>query len=147
MIPMVESAATLEQCRRLVATAADSLGITTPPIGAMVELPEAVAAIDDLAAVSDFFSIGTNDLTASILGLGRRDPLLTPARLREPAVLDAVVRTVRAGREHGRTVSVCGDAASDPKLVPDLLDLGCRVLSVAPSMMDEIREAVRAHHA
>ncbi len=106
---------------------------------------EAIAAIDELAPVSDFFSIGTNDLTASILGLGRRDPLLTPARLREPAVLDAVARTVRAGREHGRSVSVCGDAASDPKLIPDLLDLGCRVLSVAPSMMDEIRAAVRAH--
>jgi phosphoenolpyruvate-protein kinase (PTS system EI component) len=40
---------------------------------------------------------------------------------------------------------VCGDAASDPKLVPDLLDLGCRVLSVAPSMMDEVRAAARAH--
>jgi multiphosphoryl transfer protein len=95
--------------------------------------------------VSDFLSIGTNDLTASILGLGRRDPSLTPARLREPAVLDAVARTIRAGHDHHRTVSVCGDAASDPKLVPDLLDLGCRVLSVAPSMMDEVRAAVRAH--
>jgi phosphoenolpyruvate-protein kinase (PTS system EI component) len=143
MIPMVDSAATLLRCRDLVATAAETLGIAIPPVGAMVELPEAVAAIDDLARVSDFFSIGSNDLTASVLGLGRRDPRLTPARLREPAVLDAVARTVRAGRDRGRTVSVCGDAASDPKLVPDLIDLGCRVFSVTPSMMDEIREVVR----
>jgi phosphoenolpyruvate-protein kinase (PTS system EI component) len=145
MIPMVDSVATLERCRALVAAAADSLSLSCPPVGAMVELREAIAAIGDLARVSDFFSIGTNDLTASILGLGRRDPLLTPARLRDPGVLDAVARTVAAGRAHGRPVSVCGDAASDPKLVPDLLDLGCRVLSVAPSMMDEVREAVRAH--
>jgi hypothetical protein len=31
--------------------------------------------------------------------------------------------------------------------VSDLLDLGCRVLSVAPSMMDEVRAAVGAHLA
>jgi phosphoenolpyruvate-protein kinase (PTS system EI component) len=145
MIPMVDSAATLEQCRALVATAAASLSVPLPPVGAMVELQEAIDAIGDLARASDFLSIGTNDLTASILGLGRRDPSLTPDRLREPAVLDAVARTIRAGHDHDRTVSVCGDAASDPKLVPDLLDLGCRVLSVAPSMMDEVRAAVRAH--
>ncbi len=147
MIPMIESVATLQRCRDLVATEARSSGIAMPAVGAMVERREAVAAIDDLARVSDFFSIGTNDLTASMLGLGRRDPLLTAARLREPEVLDAVARTVRAGRARGRTVSVCGDAASDPKLVPDLLDLGCRALSVAPSMMDEIRAAVRAHQS
>jgi multiphosphoryl transfer protein len=147
MIPMVDSVATLQRCRDLVATAASAVGVAPPPVGAMVELREAVAAIDELARVSDFFSIGTNDLTASILGLGRRDPLLTPARLREPEVLDAVARTVRAGRDRGRTVSVCGDAASDPNLVPDLVELGCRTLSVAPSMMDEIREAVRAYPA
>jgi phosphoenolpyruvate-protein kinase (PTS system EI component) len=145
MIPMVDSVPTMERCRRLVTAAAVAESVAVPPVGAMVEMQEAIVVINDLALVSDFFSIGTNDLTASILGLGRRDPLLTPARLREPEVLDAVARTVRAGGDHGRTVSVCGDAASDPRLVPDLLDLGCRVLSVAPSMMDEVRAAVRAH--
>jgi phosphoenolpyruvate-protein kinase (PTS system EI component) len=145
MIPMVDSAATLEHCRGLLATEAASLSVPVPAVGAMVELRDVIARIGDLARVSDFLSIGTNDLTASILGLGRRDPSLTPARVREPAVLDAVNRTLRAAREHGRAVSVCGDAASDPGLVPDLLDVGCRILSVAPSMMDEIRAAVRAH--
>ena len=145
MIPMVDSVAALERCRALVATAAAAVESPPPPVGAMVELRESISVVGELAAVTDFFSIGTNDLTASILGLGRRDPSLTPARIREPAVLDAIARTVRAGNTHQRSVSVCGDAASDPKLVPDLLDLGCRVLSVAPSMMDEVRAAARAH--
>jgi phosphoenolpyruvate-protein kinase (PTS system EI component) len=147
MFPMIESAGTLMRCRDLVWAAAESVGTSAAPVGAMVELREAITAIDEIARVADFLSLGTNDLTASILGLGRRDPLLTPMRVREPEVLDAVARTVRVGREHGRTVSVCGDAASDPKLVPDLLDLDCRVLSVAPSTMDEVREAVRVHAA
>jgi phosphoenolpyruvate-protein kinase (PTS system EI component) len=145
MIPMVDSVATLERCRDLVTRAAETVAVAPPPVGAMIERPEAIAAIGDLARAADFLSIGTNDLTASILDLGRRDPSLTPGRVREPAVLEAIGRTVRAGREYGRPVSVCGDAASDPELVPVLLDLGCRVLSVAPSMMDEVRAAVRAY--
>jgi phosphoenolpyruvate-protein kinase (PTS system EI component) len=140
MVPMVDSASTLERCRALVARAAGSTEF--PPVGAMVELREAVEGIDALAEAADFLSIGTNDLTASVLGLGRRDPGLTPARLREPAVIDAVARTLRAGHRLGRPVSVCGDAASDPGLVPDLLAVGGRILSVAPSMMDEVRAAV-----
>jgi multiphosphoryl transfer protein len=145
MFPMVDSVSTMRRCRELAVAAAADLGLAVPPVGAMVELREAVAVIDDLAQVADFFSIGTNDLTAAILGLGRRDPALTPARLREPAVLDAVARTVRAGRARGVSVSVCGDAASDPALVPDLLSVGCRTLSVAPSMLDEVRAAVRQY--
>jgi phosphoenolpyruvate-protein kinase (PTS system EI component) len=146
MFPMVDSVATFQRCRALTTSAAADLGVDVPPVGAMVETREAVAVIEDLAAAVDFLSIGTNDLTATILGLNRRDPLLTPAGLREPAVHDAVARTVRAGRATGRSVSVCGDAASDPALVVDLLDLGCRTLSVAPSMMDEVRTVVREYH-
>jgi phosphoenolpyruvate-protein kinase (PTS system EI component) len=145
MFPMVDSVPTMQRCRELAVAAGIDLGLPAPPVGAMVEMREAVAVIDDLAHVADFFSIGTNDLTAAVLGLGRRDPALTPARLREPAVLDAVARTVRAGRASGISVSVCGDAASDPALVPDLLSVGCRTLSVAPSMVDEVRAAVRQY--
>jgi phosphoenolpyruvate-protein kinase (PTS system EI component) len=145
MVPMVDSVATLERCRGLLVSAASSVSMAVPPLGAMIETRDAVEAVEDLAKASDFLSIGTNDLTAAVLGLGRRDQTLTPARLRDPDVREAVARTVRAGHGQHGSVSVCGDAASDPGLVPDLLDLGCRTLSVAPSMMDEIRAAVRAY--
>lgn len=145
MFPMVDSVATFRRCRALVNTAAADLGIAQPAVGAMVETREAVASIEELAGAADFLSIGTNDLSAAILGLGRLDPRLTPSRIREPAVRDALARTLRAGRVAGTPVSVCGDAASDPALVVDLLGLGCRALSVAPSMLDEIRAAVRAY--
>ena len=87
----------------------------------MIELPEAVGAIDEIAAVAGFSRSGTNDLTASVLGLGRRDPALTTARVTEPPVLDASPATVRAGTARGVAVSVCGDAASDPAVLPELL--------------------------
>lgn len=143
MIPMVTAVAQLDRCRELLTAAADERGVAVPPLGAMIELPEAVAAVDELAPAADFLSIGSNDLTAALLGLDRRDPALTPGRIADPAVLAAMVTVVRAGRRHGREVSVCGDAAGDPALVPLLLGAGCRTLSMAPTALDEVRAAVR----
>ncbi|HEU4424331.1 MAG TPA: putative PEP-binding protein, partial [Pilimelia sp.] len=143
MIPMVAGVDELRACRALLAKAAAEAGTATPPLGAMVELPDAVAAIEALAAEADFLSIGSNDLTAAILGLDRRDPALTPARAAEPAVLRAIEAVVGAAARHGRPVSVCGDAAADPDVVPVLLRLGIGTLSVAPAALDEVRALVR----
>ena len=144
MIPMVASADEMRQCRDLVARIAAEEGRPSPPVGAMIELPEAVAGIDAIAAAADFLSLGTNDLSASMLGRGRRDPSLTPASVRERPVLAAVAATVAAGERNGRRVSVCGDAASDPVAIEALIGVGCRVFSVAPSMVDEVRAVVRS---
>jgi phosphocarrier protein FPr len=135
MLPMVQSAAQLRQVRALLPSAV--------PLGAMVETGAAVTAIDEIAAAADFLSIGTNDLTASLLGLGRLDPALTPARAAEPVVLRAIAATVAAGARHGRPVSVCGDAAADPHAIPLLLGVGCRILSAAPAALDAVRAQVR----
>jgi phosphoenolpyruvate-protein kinase (PTS system EI component) len=143
MIPMVATPGELRACQDLVAEASAELGVAVPPVGAMIELPEAVDAVGEIAAAAGFLSLGTNDLTASILGLGRRDPALTTARVTAPAVLEAIAATVRAGAARGIPVSVCGDAASDPAVLPALLEVGCQTFSVAPSMLDEVRAAVR----
>jgi len=144
MIPMVATASELDHCRTLLATAAARLGRVTPPLGAMIELPEAVEAIDAIVASADFVSIGTNDLTASILRIDRHDPWLTPARTLEPAVLSAIRDVVAAADRAKRSVSVCGDAASEPAVVPALIGLGCTVLSAAAAALDEVRDAVRS---
>jgi phosphoenolpyruvate-protein kinase (PTS system EI component) len=137
MLPLVESAEQVQRCRELLAASA-------VPLGAMIELPSAVDAIDEIAEAADFLSIGTNDLSASLLGLDRRDPRLTPASTTEPVVLGAIAAVVAAGQRHSTPVSVCGDAAADPSVVPLLIGLGCTVLSVAPSALDEVRALVRA---
>jgi phosphoenolpyruvate-protein kinase (PTS system EI component) len=139
MIPMVSTVAALQTCRRLLGEVTDQ----PVPLGAMVETPEAIAIIDDLAAAADFLSIGSNDLTAALLGLDRRDPALTPARAAEPVVRDAIAATVRAGAAAGTPVSICGDAASEPSVIPLLVEIGCHTLSVAPATLDEVRAQVR----
>ncbi|WP_214103895.1 putative PEP-binding protein [Acrocarpospora catenulata] len=143
MIPMVASVDELRHCRALLHAAAAELGVTPPPLGIMVELPEAVAAADDLAREASFFSIGSNDLTCQILGLDRRDPAATPAMAAHPAVLNAIHQVVTAAHRHDRHVSVCGDAAAHPLVTPLLIGLGCDSLSVAPAVVDEVRARVR----
>ena len=143
MIPMVASVAELRACREILAKCAAELGIGAPPIGAMIELREAVELADDLAAEAAFFSIGSNDLTSQILQLDRRDPRLTPAMAAHPQVLRAIARTTEAAHRNGRRVSVCGDAAANPLVVPLLVGLGCDTLSVAPAAVDEVRARVR----
>jgi phosphocarrier protein FPr len=143
MIPMVASIDELRACRRLLQAAAVEAGVPTPPLGIMVELPEAVAAADDLAREASFLSIGSNDLTCQILSLDRRDPTATPAMAAHPAVLDAIARVVTAAHRHGRQVSVCGDAAAHPLVTPLLIGMGCDSLSVAPAALDEVRARIR----
>lgn len=143
MIPMVADVGELRACQALLDRAANELGVSAPPLGIMVELPEAVARIDELAHEAAFLSLGTNDLTSRILGLDRRDPAAGPAQSAHPAVLRAVAEVVAAARRHRRSVSVCGDAAAHPLVLPLLVGLGCDTLSVAPAALDEVRAAVR----
>ncbi|MER5510540.1 putative PEP-binding protein [Streptomyces sp. NPDC002766] len=143
MIPMVASVDELRDCRRLLEAAAAEAGVPVPPLGIMVELPEAVAGVDDLAREAAFLSIGSNDLTCQILGLDRRDPTATPAMAAHPAVLDAIARVVTAAHRHDRPVSVCGDAAAHPLVTPLLIGIGCDSLSVAPAALDEVRARIR----
>jgi phosphotransferase system enzyme I (PtsI) len=62
----------------------------------------------------------------------------------DPAVLELIGRVVEAGRAREVEVSLCGDMASDPALVPHLLALGVRRLSVAPAALGQVKAAIAA---
>lgn len=143
MIPMVATAGELDACRDMLTRVARELGTPAPPLGAMIELPEAVAAVEDIAARADFLSIGSNDLTGQVLGLDRRDPALTPQLAAHPAVLRAIADTIAAAHRHRQRVSICGDAAAHPLVVPLLTGLDCDVLSTAPTHLDQVRATIR----
>ncbi|MFJ8628605.1 phosphoenolpyruvate--protein phosphotransferase [Kitasatospora sp. NPDC093550] len=117
-----------------------------PLAGAMIEVPAAALRADRLAQVCDFFSIGTNDLAqytfAADRTLGSLADLLDPW---QPALLTLIATAARAAAEHGRPVSVCGEAAADPDLALVLVGLGITSLSAAPSALPEVRAALAAH--
>ncbi|HEY2340630.1 MAG TPA: putative PEP-binding protein, partial [Steroidobacteraceae bacterium] len=96
-----------------------------------------------IAAVADFLSIGTNDLTQYTLAMDRGHPQLA-ARLDalHPAVLRLIARTAEGARAHGRHAAVCGGLASEPLAAPLLIGLGVNELSAVPSAIPELKARV-----
>ncbi|MHB8692060.1 MAG: putative PEP-binding protein [Solirubrobacteraceae bacterium] len=142
LLPMVESAEQVAITRTLVLQVAGALGLgVVPPLGAMIETPAAASAADAIAAGCDFLSIGTNDLTAATLGADRFRT--NTARAYHPAVLQSIARCVAAARRAGIPIEVCGEAASDPIMLPLLVGLGVEELSVGAARVGQVREWIR----
>lgn len=114
------------------------LGLKT--VGVMAEVPSLAVVADQVAAVSDFVSIGTNDLTQYTLAADRM--LGSVASYQDPwhpAVLRLVKMLGDAGAAAGKPVGVCGEAAADPKLAVVLVGLGCTTLSMTPAALADVR--------
>lgn len=145
LLPLVEDAGQLRAARELLLAALDDAGrLGQPPeLGAMIETPAAARRVRELAAEAGFISIGTNDLVQYTLGLDRELPLVTAQAAADPAVLALIADVVEAAHAAGKTVEVCGEAASEAPLVALLVGLGVDELSVAPARLDDVRAAVR----
>lgn len=114
-------------------------------VGAMVEIPSAALQADVLAREVDFFSIGTNDLVQYTLAVDRVNKLVGHLyHETHPAVLQLIAEVVRAGRQHNKPVTVCGEMAGDPMLSLLLLGLGVRTLSMSPSLIGAVKKSVRS---
>lgn len=139
MAPMV----TTEEEAAAFAARARARGLAR--VGVMVEVPAAALMADRLLAHVDFLSIGTNDLGQYTFAADRQHPdladLLDP---RQPALLRLVAECARAGREAGKPVGVCGEAAGDPGLAAILVGLGVTSLSMSASCVPAVREALGA---
>jgi phosphoenolpyruvate-protein kinase (PTS system EI component) len=140
LLPLVRSADDVERARAALARMAGDRPL--PAVGAMIETAAAVREAPAIAAAADFLSIGTNDLTADVLGGDRFAG--GPARTHDPRVLAAIAATTAAARAAGRIVEVCGEAASDPLVRPLLIGLGVDELSVGAARVGQTRAAVRA---
>jgi multiphosphoryl transfer protein len=146
MLPLVSGVEEVLELRAIFASLAQELGVLAlPEMGIMVETPAAAMLADRFGAVSDFFSIGSNDLTQYILAIDRGHPTLgRKLDSLHPAILRAVSVTVEGASYHGRWVGVCGAMASEPAAVPLLVGLGVSELSVSIPMVPEIKALVRS---
>ena len=142
LIPMVRTRAEIAVVREAVAVVAAELGVPLPRLGIMVELAATAGTAEEFAADVDFFSIGTNDLSAQVLGQSRLDPSAGPRLTAHPLVLALIGHVVEVALAAEISVSVCGDAAADPLVLPLLIGLGIRVLSVPAARVADVHAAV-----
>jgi phosphoenolpyruvate-protein kinase (PTS system EI component) len=144
LLPMITDPAEIRTVRSMLDEERRGMGRTTPiEVGVMIETPAAALMADRIAAVADFLSIGTNDLTQYTLAMDRGHPELA-SRLDalHPAVLRLIARTAGAALTHGRRVAVCGGLASDPIAAPILIGLGVHELSVVPSFIPQLKTLI-----
>jgi phosphotransferase system enzyme I (PtsI) len=137
----------------MVATVPEAAGFAervralgTAKAGVMVEVPAAALRARRFLDVVDFLSIGTNDLSQYTLAADRQTgglaDLLDPW---QPALLQLVAGCAEAGRDSGRSVGICGEAAADPLLAPVLAGLGITKLSMSPRALPAVRAALAEH--
>ena len=117
-------------------------GLKTP--GVMVEVPAAALNAEQILGVTEFASIGTNDLAQYTLAADRMaGPLAALNDPWQPALLKLVGFTGAAGEKRGKTVGVCGEAASDPVLAMVLVGLGVTSLSMSSRALADVGELLR----
>lgn len=149
MFPMITSVEEVRQIKEIVKEVKDELtqeGIAFKEceLGIMIETPAAVMISDLLAKEVDFFSIGTNDLTQYTLAIDRQNPRLDAFyNPHHEAILRMLKMVVDNGHKEGCWVGICGELGADTTLTETFLRMGFDELSVSPSMVLKVREAVR----
>jgi len=114
------------------------------PLGAMVEVPSSAIMARELAREVDFISIGTNDLIQYSLAVDRSNNLVADLyRPTSPAVLRLIANVIAAGEAESTDVSMCGEMAADPLMVPVLVGLGLRSFSMNPQAVPVVRSLIR----
>ena len=147
LVPMVTETAEVDAVRQAAHRARDVVapGAPDPLVGAMIEVPAAALNARAIAKVSDFLSIGTNDLVQYTLAADRQDPVVAAlAVAHHPAVIRLIARVVSAAHAAGIPVDVCGEAGGDAELLPLLVGLGVDELSVSPSRLAATRRMIRS---
>ena len=149
MFPMIISLDEVLKCKKYVAEVKEELRSEGIPfkddveIGLMIETPAAAVISETLAKEVDFFSIGTNDLTQYTLAIDRQNAKLESINdSHHPAVLELIRMTIENGHKGGAWVGICGELAADTSLTKTFLDYGVDELSVSPSFILPVRDAV-----
>ena len=148
MIPLVTTVDEVKRAKELVKACcaeleAEGLAYREAPVGIMVETPSAALISDVLAKEAAFFSIGTNDLTGYTMAVDRGNAKVSHLYdAFQPAVLRAIEMTVKNAKAAGIPVGMCGEAASDPALIPRLVEWGLDEFSVTPSSILQTRKTI-----
>jgi phosphotransferase system enzyme I (PtsP) len=112
-------------------------------VGAMIEAPSLIWHLDALLPMTDFVSVGTNDLMQYLFAADRGNPRVADRYdPLSPPALRALETIQRACAETGTPVSVCGEMAGRPLEAFTLVALGFERLSMPPAGIGPVKQMV-----
>ena len=147
MLPLITSTSQVECCLQIAETVRQELTAENipfnpdVPIGIMVETAAAAITSDCLAKVSDFFSLGTNDLTQYTIGVDRENSNVSELYDEfNLAVLRMIDITLTNAKKNNIPLSVCGEMAGKKDSILVLGGMGIRNLSMGPKQINETKK-------
>ncbi|NTV34455.1 MAG: phosphoenolpyruvate--protein phosphotransferase, partial [Deltaproteobacteria bacterium] len=151
MFPMISGLQELLDARKMLKEVMAELDQEGVPcdrnikVGLMIEVPSAVTVADILAKHADFFSIGTNDLIQYALAIDRVNAhvafMYQPFH---PAILRMILQVIKAAKQAGIKVALCGEMAGDPLCTSVLLAMGIDELSLNAGGIPMIKKMIRS---
>lgn len=149
LLPMVSVVEEVERSMEIIEQeyqklTQQGLDIHFPKVGTMIEVPATIYQLEQILAISDFISIGSNDLTQYLLAIDRTNAHV--AKLYDsfhPAVMHALCHIVDAAKRMGKPVSICGELAADPLATVALVGMGFDSLSMNTGDILKIKWVLR----
>lgn len=148
MLPLVTCLDEVKSARSIISECENELkseGVEYKPVplGVMIETPSAVFISDLLAKEVSFFSIGTNDLVGYTMAVDRGNSrVMVLYDVMQDSVLRAIELTIKNAKKAGIEVGMCGEGASDIRLIPKLIEWGLDEFSVTPSSILQTRKII-----
>ena len=150
MFPMITSVSEVEKILAMCGEVREQLraeGVEVSDnveLGIMIETPAAAIISDRLAPMVDFFSVGTNDLTQYTLACDRQNANIEQfIDTHHEAILRLIEMSAENAHKHGAWIGICGELAADTSLTETFLRMGIDELSVSPTFVLKVRDAVR----
>ena len=149
MLPLISEKEEIIKARQLIYQSVDNVSkkyccdLTTPSIGAMIEVPSAAITIESLIPHIDFASLGTNDLIQYTLAIDRTNNKVSHLYNPEhPAVQLLIENVIKSCIRKECPVSICGELANDIRQTSKFFKMGLRELSTNVSDILRIKEAI-----
>lgn len=150
MLPMISLKAEVEEAQKLLETAREELTEEgyeyhrKLKTGIMIEVPAAVERLEELLPLVDFISIGSNDLCQYIMAADRTNTAVSElSSYFQPVLLQVIRKIIETARAADTEVSVCGEMARDPLVMPFLLAAGLRKFSMSAAGVPEFKWRLR----
>jgi len=153
LIPFVNTPDDVNAVRKMLGTVVNELperadnlpeGI---PVGAMIETPAAAMRTEEILRVSDFISIGTNDLIQYMTAADRES--IAVSNYYQDGIklaLRMVKEVLDTAKKTGKKCILCGEIAGNPEFTKKLISLGLKDFSVHPPLIPIVRNTILQTH-